>query len=373
MSYPCFSLKTAVLTALFSMATSASFAMEPVTIVDQGSFAAGGTVVAAKTAYDPMHPKAEGQTLHGDHALVSYQIPAKARTLPLVMLHGAGQFSKTWDTTPDGRDGYRNIFLAAGYPVYLVDQPRRGNAGRSTVAGKIDAAPDEGFWFGQFRMGLWPKFNEGSQFPQDTASLNQFYRQMTPNTAPYDAKVNVDALTAVFERTGDAVFLTHSQGCGIGWFVGMQSPHVKGIAAYEPGSGFPFPKGEVPEPIDNTSFFGPMTANEVPLEDFEKLTKFPIVIYYGDFISKTPSTHPHNDYWRAAALMADEFVAAVNRHGGDAKVVHLPDLGIKGNSHFPFAEKNNADVARVLKAWLEEKGLDKRGQKDTSKIVHLQR
>ena len=84
-----------------------------------------------------MQPKAEGQTLHGDHAFVSYQVPANPRAFPLVMLHGAGQFSRTWDTTPDGRDGYRNIFLEAGYPVYLVDQPRRGTAGRSTVAGKM--------------------------------------------------------------------------------------------------------------------------------------------------------------------------------------------------------------------------------------------
>lgn len=360
MYYHFLSQKACTLAVLVSMAAGASLAMEPVTILDQGSFAAGGTVVTAKTVYDPMQPKAEGQTLHGDHAFVSYQVPANPRAFPLVMLHGAGQFSKTWDTTPDGRDGYRNIFLEAGYPVYLVDQPRRGTAGRSTVAGKIEAVPDEGFWFGQFRMGLWPIFNEGSQFPQDAAALDQFFRQMTPNTAPYDASVNADALAAVFERTGDAVFLTHSQGCGIGWLVGMQSPHVKGIAAYEPGSGFPFPKGEVPEAILNAGFFGPMKANEVPLGEFEKLTKFPIIIFYGDFISKTPSTHPHNDYWRAAALMADEFVAAVNRHGGDAKVVHLPDLGIKGNSHFPFAEKNNADVAQVLKAWLEEKELDKR-------------
>lgn len=278
MYYHFLSQKACTLAVLVSMAAGASLAMEPVTILDQGSFAAGGTVVTAKTVYDPMQPKAEGQTLHGDHAFVSYQVPANPRAFPLVMLHGAGQFSKTWDTTPDGRDGYRNIFLEAGYPVYLVDQPRRGTAGRSTVSGKIEAVPDEGFWFGQFRMGLWPKFNEGSQFPQDAAALDQFFRQMTPNTAPYDASVNADALAAVFERTGNAVFLTHSQGCGIGWLVGMQSPHVKGIAAYEPGSGFPFPKGEVPEAILNAGFFGPMKANEVPLGEFEKLTKFPIII-----------------------------------------------------------------------------------------------
>lgn len=41
-------------------------------------------------------------------------------------------------------------------------------------------------------------------------------------------------------------------------------------------------------------------------------------------------------------------------------VVHLPEVGIRGNSHFPFAEKNNLEVAGALEAWLKEKGLDAR-------------
>ena len=68
--------------------------------------------------------------------------------------------------------------------------------------------------------------------------------------------------------------------------------------------------------------------------------------------------HPHNDYWRAASEMADLFAAAVNRHGDDAKVNRLPDIDIHGNSHFPFAEKNNQEVAKVFKKWLGEKKLD---------------
>lgn len=38
-----------------------------------------------------------------------------------------------------------------------------------------------------------------------------------------------------------------------------------------------------------------------------KLTRFPIVIFYGDYIPKAPTNHPHNDYWRAASEMADLF------------------------------------------------------------------
>ena len=49
------------------------------------------------------------------------------------MWHGAGQFSKTWEITADGRDGFQNILLRRHFSTYLIDQPRRGGAGRSIV------------------------------------------------------------------------------------------------------------------------------------------------------------------------------------------------------------------------------------------------
>jgi len=106
--------------------------LAPLIIQEQGSFAAGGTVVHEPGTFDPVKMSPEGQTLHGDHAYVFYQIPVNARKLPLVLWHGYGQFSKTWETTPDGREGFQNIFLRRGFGVYVLDQPRRGNAGRST-------------------------------------------------------------------------------------------------------------------------------------------------------------------------------------------------------------------------------------------------
>ena len=57
---------------------------------------------------------------------------------------------------------------------------------------------------------------------------------------------------------------------------------------------------------------------------------------------------------------------ALNRHGGDASVLHLPDVGLHGNTHFSFADRNNLQVADLLSQWLHQKGLDRRGrgQKD---------
>lgn len=43
---------------------------------------------------------------------------------------------------------------------------------------------------------------------------------------------------------------------------------------------------------------------------------------------------------------------------GDATLVHLPEFGIYGNTHFLFAERNNLALADLLSAWLKQKGLD---------------
>jgi hypothetical protein len=329
---------------------------KPILIQEQGSFAVGGTVITNPGTFDPYKPTPEGQTFRGDHAYVFYQIPVKARKYPLVMWHGIGLFSKSWETTPDGREGFQNIFLRRNFSVYLIDQPRRGNAARSTVAGTINPVPDEQQWFNTFRLGIWPDYFEGVQFARDSATLNQYFRQMVPNIGPIDINVNADAVSALFNKIGPAILVTHSHSGGMGWATAIKSQNVKAIVSYEPGSGFLFPKGEVPAPIPMAD--GTLVAFEVPLSDFMKLTKIPIVIYYGDFIPEKPMDNPGQDGWRARLEMARLWRDCVNKHGGDVTVVHLPEIGIKGNTHFPFSDLNNVEIADLMSEWLKEKGLD---------------
>jgi len=193
---------------------------------EQGSFAVGGTVISNPGTFDPFNQTPEGQTYHGDHAYVFYQVPVKARRYPLVMWHGYGQFSKTWETTPDGREGFQNIFLRRRYPVYVIDQPRRGNAGRSMVEGTITPTPDEQGWFGTFRLGIWPDYFEGVQFAKDAETLNQYFRQMTPNIGPIDVNVNAEAVSALFHKIGPGVLVTHSHSGGMGWLTAKNAQAV---------------------------------------------------------------------------------------------------------------------------------------------------
>ncbi|MGQ0714709.1 MAG: alpha/beta hydrolase [Gemmatimonadaceae bacterium] len=333
------------------------------TIEEQGSFAVGGTVVTAAGTFDPIAqgaytptPDSKGQTLHGEHAYVFYQKPVNARPLPLIFWHGHGQSAKTWETTPDGREGFQNIFLRHGYSVYLLDQPRRGRAARSTALVTIPAAPDEQMWFGIFRLGVWPTLYPGVQFSPDSSALNQFFRQMVPNTGPYDVTVNTNAVAALFEKIGPGILITHSQSGTLGWRTAVRSRNVRAIVSYEPGGDFVFPEGEAPSVAFGNRTFTPPT---IPLSDFKQLTRLPIVVYYGDNIPEEPSRNPGQEQWRVFRAVARAWRDAVNRHGGDVTLIDLPAIGIRGNTHFPMSDLNNVEVANHLAAWLRHKGLDR--------------
>jgi hypothetical protein len=56
--------------------------------------------------------------------------------------------------------------------------------------------------------------------------------------------------------------------------------------------------------------------------------------------------------------LAKLWVAAVNKHGGNARLVHLPEIGIRGNTHFPFSDLNNVEIADQVSKFLAEKKLD---------------
>lgn len=329
----------------------------PLLIQDQGNFTVGGTVIKNAGSYDPVKRGPEGQTFHGDHAYITYQIPVKARKLPLVFWHGIGQFSKTWTTTPDGREGFNNLFLRKRFSVYLIDQPRRGNASRSTVEATIRPIPDEQMWFGTFRVGIGNEYFPGVQFPKDEESLNQYFRQMAPSLGPIDAEVVTSATSKLFDKIGRGVLVTHSHSGGFGWATAIKNQNIQAIASYEPGSGFVFPEGEVPEPIASSS--GPVSAIGIKKEDFLKLTKIPIIIYYGDNIPASyDANNPGADGWRARLQMARKWRDVVNQYGGDVTVIHLPEIGIKGNTHFPFSDLNNEKIADLLYDFLAKKGLN---------------
>ncbi len=249
-----FALITAAILTSACATASGNKKPQPLRIQEQGSFAVGGTVVTApgtfdpieQGAYNPAGPDSAGQTLHGDHAYVFYQVPVNARKLPLVFWHGHGQSAKTWETTPDGREGFQNIFLRRRFPVYLIDQPRRGRAARSTQPATLPAAPDEQLWFGIFRLGIWPDLFPGVQFSRDPEALNQFFRQMVPNTGPYDVEVNPMRRPRSSTGSGRAFSSRTPQSGTLGWRTAIKSRKSAPSCLTSRAADFFFPEGEAP-------------------------------------------------------------------------------------------------------------------------------
>jgi len=165
-----------------------------------------------------------------------------------------------------------------------------------------------------------------------------------------------DGVSAVFDRIGPGILFTHSQGGGPGWLTAIKNNKVKAIVAFEPGSSFVFPEGELPAPIP--SAFDTVQGTAVPMEQFMALTHIPILVLYGDNIPEQAVDLPAQDSWRARLTMARLWRDAVNRHGGDVRLIHLPQMGIKGNTHFPMSDLNNVQIADLVSRFLAEKKLD---------------
>jgi hypothetical protein len=339
-------------------ASTASNDVGLIVLADQGSFHVGGR---------------PGQ---GDYAYVQYQIPPEARGLPLVMWPEDGS-SQLWDTTPDGRDGFRNIFVRRGFATYVFDEPWRGRAVAGTPA--ATAAPRAGSGladvvaesdrrvFERFRIGVWPNYFPDVQFSRNAAALEQWRRQQIslPSSpvapGPLDVEAATYAAAALLEKIGPAVLLTHADGSHFGWFTRMKTNEVKALVSYEATS-FVFPAGEVPRPTDTSG--ESVTVTAVPSVEFAKLTTIPIQLVYGDNIPDSPSKTPGLDVFRARFAMAQKMVDAINARGGKAEVIHLPKIGVRGNTHIPMSDLNNVEIADLLSKWLSEKGLDGRGGQD---------
>jgi len=356
-------MKKIFLTAMMSasLICNAAFAFnKPVTIQEQGSFMAGGKIITSSGNLNVTEnfKDLSGNTLHGDHAYVFYQLPVKAKKYSLVFLHGWGQSGKSWETTPDGRDGFQNIFLERGYKIYIVDQPRRGRAGQSTEAYNFSAKPDDQLWYYNFRIGEYPNVYDGVKFPRDKKSMEQFFHQMTPSF-PTESKIISDAMVEVFEKSGEGILITHSAGGGPGWETAIKSEKVRAVIALEPGT-FPFPKNELPEVEETTSPF-PAAGTAVSMEEFLKLTKIPIVVYFGDNIpsGEKPVKNWGFDNWRTRLNLAKKWAEVMKKHGGDVEIIYLPDIGITGNTHFMMSDLNNVEVANAMENWLKSKNLSK--------------
>lgn len=327
-------------------------------LASMGSFHVGGRVVhgppvpaAAAEATRPGLGN-ESQTFIVDSMYVQVMVPTNPRPTPVVLVHGGGQTGQCWESTPDGREGLRTLLLRRGFTTYVVDMPRRGRSGLPSFNGPFGMLGDTPICaaetrrmgaraaFETFRFGTWPDGGEpewfpGSRAPKGSAALAQLARQ-TSAFVELDAEVVTQALGALLAEIGPASLVTHSQSGLFGWLVGGEhSALVRSIVAFEPVQ---FVVSD-----DQTAEIRPGSRppRRMSATAFGRLATVPLRCVYGDRLEAVPFTH-------AAFEDCQQFVGRICDAGGRAECLHLPDVGVYGNTHFPFFDENNDLIADLV-------------------------
>jgi len=270
-----------------------------------------------------------------DQMYVQYMIPAQQKhKIAVVFSHGAWHTGKTWEETPDGREGWVNYFVRQGFSTYWVDKPWRARSGfnahtiNAVARGDASRLPTiyltgHAGW-AAFRIGpAYPAANPGVQFPLEAA--DQYFAQLvpdfsvelrgSPNAQSYPM-LNED-MGILFAKVRPAVYVGHSQG-------GAELP---GIVSAHPELfvGAVSVEGGCP-PVADAALY--------------QSHRIPFAIMTGDY------TNP------PAACQA--FIDALNAMGGSGTNLWLPALGIHGNDHMMMLDKNSDQVAQVLVDWIEQ-------------------
>jgi hypothetical protein len=243
------------------------------------------------------------------------------------------------------------MFLRRRYPVYLWDGPRVGRAswGCETTTYTPGIGKDQAN-FSAWRLGpAYLDFYPGVQFPTQSAeawdqATRARYDEVDTNE---NVQLQSDAGALAIDKIGPVVILTNSAGGfrALMSAVKARSANVKAIVAYE-NPGYVFPEGSHPN-VPHSSF-DPIF---VPLDQFRKLTKFPIQFVWGDHIDTFPIPAQSLDVCR-------QFVDLINTYGGHAEILRLTSVGLKGNTHIAFADMNNDKVAEQLDLFLARNHLD---------------
>ena len=84
------------------------------------------------------------------------------------------------------------------------------------------------------------------------------------------------------------------------------------------------------------------------------LSKIPSLIMFGDHLGDVHLADVNVLFsWLDALNSCNAFVDQLKKAGGDAEMMYLPALGIKGNSHMLMQDKNSNQLADLLITWID--------------------
>ncbi|KIK65696.1 hypothetical protein GYMLUDRAFT_240190 [Collybiopsis luxurians FD-317 M1] len=278
--------------------------------------------------------------------------------------------------TPDGRLGWADYFMGQGFEIYIVDQPSRGRSawqiGIDGDQGDFDTTYIASRFTAPEKFNLWPQAALHTQWPGNGTSgdpiFDNFYASTMPSlVSDEESSIKVKAaVVPLLDKIGPVILLTHSQSGPFGWILGDARPSlVKTIIAVEPiGPPFinavfppltparPFGLTEIPiaysPPISSASdlhievnpaltnaSLGTTCFRQVPpARQMVNLEGIPILI-----VTSQAGYH---------AIYDPCTVDFLRTAGVPVTHVRLEDVGIMGNSHMMFMEKNALEIAEKV-------------------------
>ncbi|KAF4634792.1 hypothetical protein G7Y89_g3314 [Cudoniella acicularis] len=307
--------------------------------------------------------------------------PFKAsQPYPLVFIHGQGQTGTNWLNKPDGGSGWASYFLDQGYVVYVIDQTERGrsawNPSGNTTLTTYSAEIIEQRFTATRNFSLWPQASLHTQWPgsglMGDPIFDEYYAsnvEFQSNTVVQETKMQA-AGAALLKKIGPAVLVSHSQGGLMPWLIGDVVPNlVKAIISIEP-TGPPFieavfsstsarpwgltniPLTYSPSPTNATApLETQIVANNAPglasciiqaspARQLVNLKNIPVLL-------ETSEASYHAVYDGCTFQFLEQA-------GVPVEWLKLADIGIHGNGHLHFAEKNSHEIAEVLEAWIRK-------------------
>ena len=106
----------------------------PLELQDEGVFYVNAQTTRTEFPDTPATGAATPGEITIDQMYVQYRIPKTIAGPPIIMVHGSGHTGVTYETTPDGREGWATYFARHGFPVYVVDHVGRGRSGFDPTA-----------------------------------------------------------------------------------------------------------------------------------------------------------------------------------------------------------------------------------------------
>lgn len=332
----------ALCTALFGSVTAhAEGEAGIISLRGQGHFYVGGETY--EVAGNPMAgPFGAPGLAMKNQMYVGYQLAAdRQHPYPLILVHGGGGQAADWFSTPDGRDGWRDYFLAAGFDVYWIDRPGYGRSPTSADYGELGPNTSSGLIKFLATAENWP----GDLDDVNDQSILNWLASSPPG--PYAGNdIAAEDLSLLLDRIGPSIIITHSAGGPTGWMAADDNPdNVAGIIAIEAAG-----SNMLADDMRSSMTFSPALATNfsgVAAADGCMMQAQGSVSQLSSLAGK-PVAMVGSQQGLTQALGMECATNILTQAGVDASFVFLPDLGLVGNGHFMMAETNSGEIVEVI-------------------------